>query len=89
MAPGEKVTLLLTTQALKKGKVIVSAHVECDTYETDLSNNDDATEIIVKDVPPVPHGHVSLLEKYPTGNPIVMVILSLLAMAGISLRRKN
>ena len=93
LAPGEKVTLLLETQALATGKFVVGAYVECDTYETDYTNNNDTTEVEViappeneteppVDVPVPPKMHA-------TGNPIVMVLLSLLAIVGMSLKRKS
>ncbi|WP_407454242.1 DUF11 domain-containing protein, partial [Methanobrevibacter sp.] len=97
LAPGEKVTLLLETNALVGGKFVVDAYTECDTYETDLTNNNDTAEVEVnepemppaepsveppKDVPVPPAMHA-------TGNPIVMVLLSLLAIVGLSLKRKS
>ena len=89
LAPGEEVTLLLDTEALKSGTIVVEASVECDTYESDLTNNYDSAEIVVNEVPPVPGDKVPVHEKmYATGNPIVMALLSLLVMVGITIRRK-
>ena len=90
LAPGEEVTLILNTRALVSGKVIVEASVISDTYDSDLSNNNDSAEVEV-----LPHqepNKVSVSETpkmYATGNPIVMVLLALLAIAGVSLRRKD
>ena len=97
VAPGEEVTLILETEALVSGKIVVKAGVVCDTYESDLSNNNDTAEITVlpkKPQPPVNPENPSKppVDKVPTmhttGNPIVMVLLALLAIAGVTLRRK-
>jgi uncharacterized repeat protein (TIGR01451 family) len=98
LAPGEKVTLVLTAKALVTGKFVVDAYTVCDTYESDLTNNNDTTEIEVIDseVPVEPETPVSNPAPVPvppamhaTGNPIVMVLISLLSIAGFSLRRKS
>ena len=95
LAPGEKVTLLLDTQALATGKFVVDAYTVCDTYETDYTNNNDTTEVEViappdNETEPEPPINVPVPPKmHATGNPIVMVLLSLLAIVGISLRRKG
>ena len=89
VAPGEEVTLILETRALVNGKIVVEASVVCDTYESDLSNNNGSAEITV-----FPNNHEPPVEGHPipkmpaTGNPIVMVLLALFAIAGVSLRRK-
>ena len=93
LAPGEKVTLLLNTKALVAGEIVVEALTYCDTYESDLTNNyDNATVNVIEpagnetetpvNVPETPKLHA-------TGNPIVMVLLSLLAIVGLSLKRKS
>ena len=93
LAPGEKVTLLLDTKALVAGKFVVKAYTECDIYESDYTNNFDEAEVNVTepeeneteppvDVPVPPRMHA-------TGNPIVMALLSLLAIVGLSLKRKS
>ena len=93
LAPGEKVTLLLNTKALVAGEIVVEALTYCDTYESDLTNNyDNATVNVIApagnetetpvNVPETPKLHA-------TGNPIVMVLLSLLAIVGLSLKRKS
>ena len=88
LAPGEEVTLLLDTKALKSGTIVVEASVECDTYDSDLTNNYDSAEIIVEE-PPINETHA--LERpmmHATGNPIVMLLLALLSVVGITLKRK-
>ncbi|WP_458456013.1 DUF11 domain-containing protein, partial [Methanobrevibacter sp.] len=93
LAPGEKVTLVLETQALASGKFVVDAIVLCDTYESNLSNNYNSTEVEVIE-PPVSESESPINVPVPpkmhaTGNPIVMVLLSLLAIVGLSLKRKS
>jgi uncharacterized protein (TIGR03382 family) len=89
--PGEEITLILRTKALVDGKVIVEASVRCDTYESDLSNNNASCEITVL---PIEKDHKHPVEgheppkMHATGNPIAMVLLALFAVAGVSLRRK-
>jgi uncharacterized repeat protein (TIGR01451 family) len=83
LAPGEEVTLLLYTKALQSGTIVVEASVKCDTYETDLSNNHDSAEILVKE-PPIDNKHDSVPPKtmHATGNPILIALLALVALAG-------
>ena len=91
LAPGEEVTLILETEALKSGKITVKASVESDTYDPDMSNNNDTTEITVND-PIIDEPPVEVPETpkmYATGNPIVMVLLALFAIVGVTLRRKD
>jgi uncharacterized repeat protein (TIGR01451 family) len=91
VAPGEEVTLILVTKALVSGKVSIEASVVCDTYESDLSNNNDTVEINVlpneNETSPEPVKESPKM--YATGNPIAMVLLALFAVAGVSLRRKD
>ena len=102
LAPGEKVVLLLNTKALETGQFVVGVSVKCDIDESDYSNNNDATVVeVVKPVTPEPLTPEPATTAEPsedipehtsmpaTGNPIVMVLLSLLAIVGISLKRKN
>ena len=92
LAPGEEVTLLLDTEALASGKIVVKVSVESDTYESDLSNNNDSAEITVEEVivPPEAEPQVdNVPTMHATGNPIAMVLLALIALAGAALRRKN
>ena len=96
VAPGEEITLLLDTEALVAGKIVVDASVVSDTYDRNLSNNNDSAEITVDVIPPQPivsPEEPPVKENVPTmpatGNPIAMVILALLAMVGMTLRRRN
>ncbi|MER2013101.1 MAG: DUF11 domain-containing protein, partial [Methanobrevibacter sp.] len=92
LAPGEEVTLLLDAEALASGKIVVRASVESDTYDSDLSNNNDSAEITVEEVivPPEAEPQVdNVPTMHATGNPIAMVLLALIALAGAALRRKN
>ncbi|WP_407391978.1 Cna B-type domain-containing protein, partial [Methanobrevibacter sp.] len=79
---GDSVSLTIVAQALRTGHFINEAYVVSDTYDPDLSNNNDSAEVIAVELgPPVSTMH-------PTGNPIVMVLLSLLAIVGVTLKRK-
>ena len=96
LAPGDKVTLLLYTNASVSGEFVVEAITECDVYESDYTNNYDFTTVEVTGLePPVPDLDVPEPSDIPeplmpaAGNPFVMVILALLAIVGISLKRKN
>ena len=89
LAPGEKVTLILDTEALETGKFVVKAHVVCDTYETNYTNNNDSAEVTVIEPPEPPVPDVPPQEMYPTGNPIVLALLSVLVIVGMTLRRKS
>ena len=97
LAPGEKVTLTLNTKALKTGTFVVKARTECDTFETDYTNNNDSAKVKVNAPPeppvhdgPVPPVHGGIpLSKYPTGNPIVMVLLAMLVIVSATLKRKS
>ena len=92
LAPGEEVTLTLDTKALATGRFVVKGVVECDTFETDYTNNNDSAIVDVIDapVPSKPPVHTGIpLTKYPTGNPIVIALLSVLVIVGMALRRKS
>ena len=79
---GDSAVLTIVAEALVAGRHVNEAYVESDTYDPDTSNNyDNATVDVGGDVPEIPTLH-------PTGNPIVMVLLSLLAVVGVSMRRK-
>ena len=100
LVPDEKVTLKLETEVLKHGSIDIDAIVESDTYDPNMTNNEEPAGVIPDvpnpdngtDVPPgsdVPSVKVSHEELPATGNPIVMVLLALLAIVGISLKRKS
>ena len=79
---GEKVYLEITVNATEKGKVTNVAYVKSDTYDNDTSNNRDSATVEVDE----PQTSIKL---YPTGNPIILVLLSLVTIVGITLRRKS
>ena len=97
LAPGEKVELLLDTNASVSGKFVVDVSTKCDIAESDYSNNNDTTVVEVVDpitpepvTPAEPSEDVlTPLKMHATGNPIVMAILLLLAIVGISFKRKK
>uniref|UniRef100_UPI003864E4F6 DUF11 domain-containing protein n=1 Tax=Methanobrevibacter sp. TaxID=66852 RepID=UPI003864E4F6 len=82
---GERASLTIVAEALITGVIVNEAYVESDTYDPNMTNNYDNATVIVEEPsqPPVPP-----LLKHPTGNPIVMVVLSLLSVLGVTLRRK-
>ena len=87
LAPGEKVTLLLVTEALISGQIINEATVESDTYDNDTSNNYDNATVNVTEVPEEPEVP-SVPKMHPTGNPLAMVLLALLVLGTTIFRRK-
>ena len=81
MENGEVVTLIINVKALVTGKIINEAYVESDTFDNDTSNNkDSATVIVIKE-----HNPPYII---PTGNPLLIALLSLIAIVGVTLRRK-
>ena len=83
MKMGERASLTIVAEALITGVIVNEAYVESDTYDPNMTNNyDNATVVVVGPPHYPPHLH-------ETGNPIVMVLLSLLAMVGVTLRRRN
>ena len=99
LASGAKVTMLLKTKASISGILFVDAFALSDCHESDYSNNNDTAVVeVVEPVNPEPGNNTNpeSPEDIPesstmpaAGNPLVMILLSLLAIAGISLRRKN
>ena len=81
---GEKVYLEITVNATKKGKITNVAYVESDTYDNNPSNNKDSATVEV-DEP----GNNPPIVLYKTGNPILLVLLTLVTIVGITLRRKS
>jgi uncharacterized repeat protein (TIGR01451 family) len=97
MEVGEKATLQITVKALYTGELVNYAYVTSDTPDPNPDNDESSAKVIVVDnnptpdnpgVPQIPTKH-SNLSKYATGNPVVMVLLALLAIVGVTLRRKN
>ena len=83
MEYGEEVTLEIHVKALISGKIINEARVESDTYDNDTSNNNDSATVVVKE------DHIPDIPMLPTGNPLVIALLALIAIVGTTLRRKN
>ena len=74
--------MLIETIAVDAGVIINEARVESDTYNPDLINNYDYDEVTAEDIPdepPVPTPK-SADELPATGNPLVMVLLALIAL---------
>ena len=94
LKPQETVTLTIVAESLFKGQIVNFAYVESDTYDPDLSDNNDTAKVIVEDTDKKGHDESlnaspSPQKMYATGNPIAMVVLALLLIVGTSLRRKN
>ena len=91
---GEKVTLKLVYKALSTGVASIYANTSCDTPETaELNNDTSIVKIISNETGKNETGineycsSSSPLTLYPTGNPIVIVILTLLSIVFVRLRR--
>jgi uncharacterized repeat protein (TIGR01451 family)/fimbrial isopeptide formation D2 family protein len=89
MAKGESATLSIVAKALVVGEIVNEAYVESDTYDNNTSNNYDNATVTVVNVTEPPKPPVSILQLYPTGNPLVMVLLALLTIVGVSIRKRN
>ncbi len=100
MEVGETAKLIVIFKALSEGDAINYAEVISETPDPNPDNNDDSSTVEIVDggnnKPPVPDNHnVPTPSKnttpamHATGNPIVMVLLALLAIAGVTLRRKD
>ena len=81
-------------KALSAGTVINAAVVVSDTPDPNEDNNKDKSVVTVEPVSPAPEAAKSPVSEAPatmhaTGNPIVMVLLALLAVVGVTLRRKD
>ena len=92
MEMGEEVVLIIECRALTEGTIINIAEVVSDTDDPDLNNNVDTSVVTVekesKNSPQVTPDAPNAKTMPATGNPIVMVLLALLALAGVSIRRK-
>jgi uncharacterized repeat protein (TIGR01451 family) len=83
LAKGESATIVIYCNVTaEKGTITNYAYVTTSTHESNPDNNKDNDTITVETHEPVPP------KMHPTGNPIVMVVLSLLAIVGVSIRRK-
>ena len=103
MDVNETVTLKLTTRALITGTIVNTAKVQSDSEDPNMENNDDSDEIevekdfgiIITEGPdgPVynskdPNNGSQAKAMHATGNPIIMVLLALLAVCGVGLRKR-
>ena len=84
LAKGESATIeIYCNVTAEVGTITNFASVTCNETDSNPDNNNDsATITVVNDQPPGPP------KMHPTGNPVVMVVLSLLAIVGVTLRRK-
>ena len=84
LAKGETVTIVIYCNVTaENGTITSTAVVTSSTHDSNPKNNKDTATITVeKTQEPVPP------KMHPTGNPIVMVVLSLLAIIGVTIRRK-
>ncbi len=81
----------IETIAVDAGVIINEARVESDTYDPDLTNNYDYDEVSAEDIPDEPpvSSPKSADELPATGNPLVMVLLALIALGTATLRRRK
>ena len=93
MENGEEATMIIETIALTTGLITNEANVTSDTFDPDMSNNYDNESVTVNDVPETPQQpkeNVGPVHVTPaTGNPLVMVLLALIALAAGTLRRRK
>jgi uncharacterized repeat protein (TIGR01451 family) len=84
LAKGETVTIVIYCNVTaENGTITNTAVVTSSTHDSNPKNNKGTATITVeKTQEPVPP------KMHPTGNPIVMVVLSLLAIIGVTIRRK-
>ena len=90
---GESVVWTIVFEALSEGYVINHANVTSDIPDPNPENNEyiSVVEVVNQTAPETP-GVVKTPEPtrmYATGNPIVMVLLALISIAGVTLRRKD
>ena len=88
---GEKVTFLIETIVFGSGVIINEARVESDSYDPDLTNNYDYDSVIVEDKSgESPLQSLKSTDELPlTGNPLVMLLIVLIALGITGLRRKD
>ena len=93
MEAGETATLIITDIALSTGEIINCAYVTTDTKDPNPDNDESHSRVKVVDKEKHKHpnkkvGHKTPTTMHATGNPIVMAILALLAIVGVSLKRR-
>ena len=84
LAKGESVVIEMYCEAMATGVITNYANVTSSVKDSNLTNNYDNATITVEEEPEPPEPP----KMHPTGNPIIMVLLALLAMVGVTLRRK-
>ena len=93
MENGEEAVMILETIALTTGLITNEANVTSDTFDPDTINNYDNESVTVNDVPETPQQpkeNVGPVHVTPaTGNPLIMVLLALIALGTGALRRRK
>ena len=92
MQNGDVAILIIQTLVNATGTIVNEARVVSDTYDPNMTNNNDSDYIVVEDVPDVepPVPAPKAVDVTPaTGNPLIMVLLALFTLAVGTLRRKK
>ena len=93
MENGEKAVMILETIVLTTGDITNEAIVTSDTFDPDMSNNYDNETVFVSPIPETPQQpkeNVEPVDVIPaTGNPLVMVLLALIALGTATFRRRK
>ena len=93
MENGENAVMMLETIVLTTGDITNEARVTSDTFDPDMSNNYDNETVFVSPIPETPQQpkeNVDAVEVTPaTGNPLVMVLLALIALGTATFRRRK
>ena len=92
MQNGDVAILIIQTLVNATGTIVNEARVVSDTYDPNMTNNNDSDYIVVEDVPDVepPVPAPKAVDVTPaTGNPLIMILLALFALAVGTLRRKK
>ena len=91
MLNGQEEAMILETLALTNSLIINGATVESDTYDPNITNNYDFDAVIVEDVAPStsPASSHAANVLPSAGNPLIMVLLALIALGTASLRRRK
>ena len=93
MENGEKAVMILETIVLTTGDITNEAIVTSDTFDPDMSNNYDNETVFVSPIPETPQQpkeNVEPVDVTPaTGNPLVMVLLALIALGTATFRRRK
>ena len=93
MENGENAVMMLETIVLTTGDITNEARVTSDTFDPDMSNNYDNETVFVSPIPETPQQpkeNVDAVEVTPaTGNPLVMVLLALIALGTATFRGRK